>query len=35
LSPASLTVRGITLRSWQEAVDVYLEELRQNGKMNW
>jgi dTDP-4-dehydrorhamnose reductase len=35
LSPASLTVRGITLRGWQEAVDAYLEELRQKGKMSW
>jgi len=35
LSPASLTVRGIRLRSWQEAVDAYLAELRQKGKMNW
>ena len=35
LSPASLTVRGITLRSWQEAVDAYLADLRQKGKMDW
>jgi len=35
LSPASLTVRGIRLRSWQEAVDAYLTELRQKGKMDW
>ena len=35
LSPASLAARGITLRSWQEAVDAYLAELRQNGKMDW
>ena len=35
LSPACLTVRGIRLRSWQEAVDAYLTELRQKGKMDW
>jgi dTDP-4-dehydrorhamnose reductase len=35
LSPASLTVRGIRLRSWQEAVDAYLTELRQKGKVDW
>jgi len=35
LSPASITVRGVTLRSWQEAVDAYLAELRQKGKMGW
>ena len=34
LSPASLTVRGITLRRWQEAVDAYLADLRQKGKMD-
>ena len=35
LSPASLAVRGITLRSWQEAVDAYLADLRQKGKTDW
>ena len=35
LSPASLTVRGIKLRSWQEAVRAYVAELRQMGKMDW
>jgi dTDP-4-dehydrorhamnose reductase len=35
LSPASLTMRGITLRSWQEAVDAYLADLHQKGKMDW
>jgi dTDP-4-dehydrorhamnose reductase len=35
LSPASLTVHGIRLRSWQEAVDAYLADLRQKGKMDW
>jgi dTDP-4-dehydrorhamnose reductase len=35
LSPASLAARGITLRSWQEAVDAYLADLRQRGKMDW
>lgn len=35
LSPASLSVRGIVLRSWQEAVDAYLADLRQEGKMGW
>jgi len=35
LSPASLTSRGITLRSWPEAVDAYLAELRQKGNLDW
>jgi len=35
LSPASLTVHGVRLRSWHEAVDAYLGELRQKGKMDW
>ena len=35
LSPASLTAHGITLRSWQEAVDAYLTELRRKSKMDW
>ena len=35
LSPASLNVRGITLRSWHEAVGAYVAELRQKGKMDW
>src|SRR5215469_2954939 len=35
LSPVSLAVHGITLRSWQEAVDAYLAELRQKGKTDW
>jgi dTDP-4-dehydrorhamnose reductase len=35
LSPTSLIVRGIRLRSWQEAVDAYLADLRQKGKMDW
>ena len=34
LSPASLTVRGIRLRSWQEAVNAYLADLRQKGKID-
>jgi hypothetical protein len=34
LSPASLTVRGITLRSWQDAVSAYVAELRQKGKID-
>jgi len=34
LSPASLAVHGITLRSWQEALDAYLSELRQKGKLH-
>jgi dTDP-4-dehydrorhamnose reductase len=34
LSPASLAAHGITLRSWQEAVDAYLGDLRQRGKLN-
>jgi dTDP-4-dehydrorhamnose reductase len=34
LSPASLIIRGITLRSWQEALDAYLAVLRQKGKMD-
>jgi dTDP-4-dehydrorhamnose reductase len=33
LSPASLNVRGIKLRSWQEAASAYVAELRQKGKM--
>lgn len=33
LSPASLAVYGITLRSWQDALDDYLSELRQKGKL--
>jgi dTDP-4-dehydrorhamnose reductase len=35
LSPASLNVRGIKLRSWQEAVDAYLGDLRRKSKMDW
>ena len=35
LSSSSLTVRGIALRGWQEAVDAYLVELRQKRKMEW
>jgi len=34
LSPASLSVRGIVLRSWQEAVNAYLADLRQKGKID-
>jgi len=33
LSAASLQARGIRLRSWQEALDAYLTELRQKGKL--
>ena len=34
LSPTSLAVRGITLRSWQKALDAYLADLRQKDKMD-
>jgi len=34
LSPASLNVRGIRLRNWQEAVGAYVAELRQKGKLD-
>jgi len=34
LSPASLNVRGIRLRNWQEAVVAYLADLRQKGKLD-
>ena len=33
LSPASLAARGIAMRSWQDAVDAYLAELRHKGKL--
>jgi dTDP-4-dehydrorhamnose reductase len=33
LSPASLHARGIHLRNWQDALAVYLEDLRQAGKL--
>jgi len=33
LSPASLHARGIHLRSWNDALAVYLEDLRQAGKL--
>ena len=33
LSPAALAAYGITLRSWQEALEAYLAELRQKGKL--
>jgi dTDP-4-dehydrorhamnose reductase len=33
LSPASLLVHGIRLRSWQEATTAYLRELRDYGKL--
>lgn len=33
LSPASLHAHGITMRSWQEAVSLYLTELHQKGKL--
>ena len=32
LSPAPLAAYGIALRSWQDALDAYLAELRQKGK---
>jgi dTDP-4-dehydrorhamnose reductase len=34
LSPASLNVRGIALRSWQEATRAYLKDLRAVGKLD-
>jgi dTDP-4-dehydrorhamnose reductase len=34
LSPASLAAHGITMRSWQKAVDAYLIDLRKKGKLN-
>jgi dTDP-4-dehydrorhamnose reductase len=34
LSSAALNSRGIRLPSWQEAVGVYLKELREKGKLN-
>jgi len=33
LSPRSLEQRGITMRSWKEAVSVYLQDLRKVGKL--
>jgi dTDP-4-dehydrorhamnose reductase len=33
LSAAALSAYGITLRSWQDALDAYLEELRKRGKL--
>jgi len=33
LSPASLHARGIHLRNWKDALAVYLEDLRQAGKL--
>jgi dTDP-4-dehydrorhamnose reductase len=33
LAPASLHAQGITLRSWQDAVTAYLEDLRDSGKL--
>ncbi len=33
LSPASLHARGIHLRDWKDALPVYLEDLRQAGKL--
>ncbi len=33
LSPASLHARGIYLRNWKETLSVYLEDLRQAGKL--
>jgi dTDP-4-dehydrorhamnose reductase len=33
LSPASLHARGIYLRNWKDALAVYLEDLRQAGKL--
>jgi len=33
LSPAALNACGIRLRSWQDALDAYLEELRRKGKL--
>jgi dTDP-4-dehydrorhamnose reductase len=33
LSPAALAAYGITLPSWHDALDVYLAELRQKGKL--
>jgi len=35
LSTASLTARGIRLRSWRQAVDGYLADLHQRGKVDW
>jgi dTDP-4-dehydrorhamnose reductase len=34
LSPASLNSHGIVLRSWQEATQAYLKDLRAVGKLN-
>lgn len=34
LSPASLRSRGINMPSWQDAVGVYLTELREKGKLS-
>lgn len=34
LSPKALASRGITLRTWQEALSAYLIELRRKGKLN-
>jgi len=34
LSPAALSARGIALRSWQEALDAYLIEMRLKGKLH-
>ena len=33
LSPASLYAHGMKLRSWQEAIGAYLDELREQGKL--
>jgi dTDP-4-dehydrorhamnose reductase len=33
LAPNSLTVYGVTLRPWQDALSVYLSELRDRGKL--
>jgi dTDP-4-dehydrorhamnose reductase len=34
LAPTSLHAQGITLRSWQDAVTAYLEDLRDCGKLS-
>jgi dTDP-4-dehydrorhamnose reductase len=34
LSPASLNAHGIKMRSWQDAVSAYLDELRARGKLS-
>lgn len=33
LSPAALAAFGVALRSWQDALDAYLAEMRQKGKL--